>query len=152
MTGPGVRAGEASPLLAGALLATLALTGPAAGTLSPELASLLATLLCWPLAEECLFRGALQGALARRPALAVRRCGVSGAVVLTALAFAAAHAPAHGLAHAAAVFAPGVVFGVLRERTGGLAAPIAAHGLANGLWLLADGGLQTAMGMASGQS
>lgn len=139
-------------LLAGALLAALVLTGPAAGTLSPERASLLTTLLCWPLAEECLFRGALQGALLRRPALTVRGWGVSGAALLAAVAFALAHVPAHGLAHAAAVFAPGVVFGILRERTGGLAVPIAAHGLANGLWLLADGDLQTAMGMVSGQS
>lgn len=152
MNEAGARPGEASPLLAGALLAALALTGPAAGALSPELASLLATVLCWPLAEECLFRGALQGALARRPALRVRRCGVSGAVLLTAVAFAAAHVPAHGAVHAAAVFAPGVAFGILRERTGGLAAPIVAHGLANGLWLLAGGAVQTAMGMASGQS
>jgi membrane protease YdiL (CAAX protease family) len=152
MSGAGARAGSGSILLAGALLAALALTGPAAGTLSPELAPLLATLLGWPLAEECLFRGALQGALSRRPALGVRRCGVSGAALLTAVAFAAAHVPAHGLAHAGAVFAPGVAFGVLRERTGGLAAPIVAHGLANGLWLLAGGAAQTAMGMASGQS
>ena len=152
MSAAALRTGDSSPLLAAALLAGLALTGPAAAALPPEATSLLAFLLCWPLAEECLFRGALQGALLRRPALAVRHGGISRAALLTAVLFAAAHAPAHGVAHAMAVLGPGIVFGMLRERTGGLAAPILAHGLANGLWLVAGGAAQTAMGMTSGQS
>ncbi len=75
--------------------------------------------LLWPLIEELLFRGLLQGQLLRLSQNTVqpRRIGrVTWANALTTLAFVALHLPAQPLAWALAVALPSLVFGHLRER------------------------------------
>jgi uncharacterized protein len=85
----------------------------------------LAMVLLLPAFEELVFRGGLQGALRRtlRPA---------AAVLCSAAMFGVVHEPAAALPAAAL----GAVLGVLYERTGSLAAPLAFHALHNGLTLL----------------
>ena len=82
-----------------------------------------------PLAEECLFRGLLYGALRGTP------LGAAGATVLTAVCWASLHAAysAYGLLAIALI---GVYFAYLRERTGSLLAPIVCHGAYNSLIVL----------------
>jgi len=79
----------------------------------------LAFVLLWPLIEELLFRGLLQGQLLRlsqrfgQP----RRIGpLTWANALTTLAFVALHLSAQPLAWALAVALPSLVIGHLRER------------------------------------
>jgi membrane protease YdiL (CAAX protease family) len=89
----------------------------------PQFVALLAGIcLFGPLVEEILFRGYLQSALRAT-------AGAPGALVLTSALF--------GLMHGAVYAFPtgllGLWFGWLRERTGGLAAPYAAHALHNSL-------------------
>ncbi len=79
-----------------------------------------------PLAEELLFRGLIFGAL-RQSAL-----GFAGATVITALSWSLLHAnySVYGLA---AITLIGIYLAWLRERTGGLLAPIICHGAYNSL-------------------
>jgi len=83
---------------------------------SPPAALLFAGILVYPLLEEIVFRGGLQGALLARPPLARRIAGISLANVLTSCAFAAAHLWSQPPIWAAAVIPPSLVFGHLRER------------------------------------
>lgn len=83
------------------------------------LAGWLTFVVLWPLIEELLFRGLLQGQLLRlsQHGGQPRRIGpVSWANALSTLAFVALHLPAQPLAWALAVAAPSLVFGHLRER------------------------------------
>lgn len=89
------------------------------------LPALALAILVYPPLEEWVFRGELQPALARR--LPARLGPLSAANGLTSLAFAALHLLAHPPAWAAAVFLPSLVFGFMRERSGGLAQPITLH-------------------------
>ena len=111
-------------------LGLLALGLPRASSPAP-LATLLHGALLVPALEEIVFRGAVQGALLGVPALARRHAGLSGANVLTSLAFAAAHLWSQPPLWAAAVLAPSLVFGHLRERHGTLLAPTLVHGIYN---------------------
>ena len=97
----------------------------------PAPRTLLYGVLAGPLLEEIVFRGALQGALLRRPSLARRRLGLSGANALTSLAFAAAHLWGQPPSWAALVIAPSLVFGHLRERHGGVVTPFVVHAFYN---------------------
>ena len=75
--------------------------------------------LLWPLMEELLFRGLLQGQLLRlsQHREQPRRIGpVTWANALTTLAFVALHLSAQPLVWALAVALPSLVFGHLRER------------------------------------
>jgi membrane protease YdiL (CAAX protease family) len=83
-----------------------------------------------PLAEECLFRGLLYGALRRTP------FGMTGAALLTAVMWALLHAnySAYGLV---AITLIGLYLAFLRERTGTLVTPIVCHGAYNSLIVLA---------------
>lgn len=90
----------------------------------------LAFVLLWPLIEELLFRGLLQGQLLRlvstsgRP----RRIGpITWANALTTLAFVALHLLAQPLAWALAVALPSLVFGHLRERFASVWPSVALH-------------------------
>lgn len=89
-------------------------------------------LLLLAVAEEAVFRGGLQAALARRPALAVRRFGLSGANLLASLAFGAVHLWAHTPLQAAGVFPVSLLFGASFEQSGRLRVPIALHLWFNG--------------------
>lgn len=75
--------------------------------------------LLWPLMEELVFRGLLQGQLLRTShhQSQPRRIGpLTWANALTTLAFVALHLPAQPLAWALAVALPSLVLGHLRER------------------------------------
>ena len=83
-----------------------------------------------PLAEECLFRGLLYGALRRTP------FGLAGAALVTAVMWALLHAnySVYGLV---AITLIGLYLALLRERTGTLLTPIVCHGAYNSLIVLA---------------
>lgn len=83
--------------------------------------------LVYPLVEELLFRGLLQGWLREHAALRSRRLGVSGANLLTSAVFTGLHFLAHPPLAAAAVFLPSLVFGHFRDRHDSLRAPILLH-------------------------
>ena len=75
--------------------------------------------LLYPVAEELLFRGVLQGEALRlttRDGTTLRLGPLSLANVLVTLAFVALHMRAQPLAWALAVAVPSLVFGHLRER------------------------------------
>jgi hypothetical protein len=79
-----------------------------------------------PLAEECLFRGFLFGALRQTP------IGLFGAALVTAVMWAALHAnySAYGLV---AITLIGLYLAYVRERTGTLLTPLVCHGVYNSL-------------------
>ncbi len=79
-----------------------------------------------PLVEELLFRGFLQGYLCRRTTTVI-------GVFLSSLVFAAVHL---NLFAGVQVFLLSLALGYLYHRTQSLAAPVALHGLHNGLQLL----------------
>jgi uncharacterized protein len=79
-----------------------------------------------PLSEELLFRGFLQGALARSS------LGFWGAALITTTAWTALHA-GYSWIGIAEVFCIGLYFAWLLQRTGNLWLPIICHGLYNGL-------------------
>ena len=91
--------------------------------------------------EEIVFRGALQGWLLERPALARRVAGLSGANALASLAFAAAHLGSRGPLWAASVLAPSLAFGACRDRYGSIVPGALLHGFYNAgfLWLFGPG-------------
>jgi membrane protease YdiL (CAAX protease family) len=106
-------------------------TGDAAGTSLLVLAPFLC--LGAPLFEELYFRGLLQRA-------AVRRLGLVGGILISALAFGLVHLNLSGWAAVALVVALGAfgaVLSVLAHRTGRLGAGLVAHATFNGITLLA---------------
>jgi membrane protease YdiL (CAAX protease family) len=108
--------------------------------------------LIWPVAEELIFRGVIQGWLMERNKVqgsgfkgsevgpsALQRQGDRASVLtranlITSVLFAAAHLVYHSGLHAALVFFPSLVFGHFRERSGGVWAPIALHVAYNACW------------------
>ena len=91
---------------------------------------LLFAVLIYPLLEEIVFRGALQGLLMER--LSGKRLphwlgGLSLANLITSLVFAAMHLFNQSPLWAALIFVPSLVFGWAREATGGLLAPVLLH-------------------------
>jgi membrane protease YdiL (CAAX protease family) len=95
--------------------------------------------IAWPLLEELVFRGALQPRLARTAWGARENWGITTANVVTSLAFAGAHLPAHDPAIAAATFMPSLVFGYFRDRYRSVAPGAALHVLYNAGWFLIAG-------------
>ena len=100
----------------------------------------LGLVLLWPLMEELLFRGLLQGQLLRlsqrlgKP----RRIGpVTWANALTTLAFVALHLSAQPLAWALAVALPSLVFGHLRERFASVWPAVGLHMVYNAGFVVA---------------
>jgi membrane protease YdiL (CAAX protease family) len=92
--------------------------------------------LVYPVIEEWLFRGLLQGYLQNR--LKNQGIGiVSYANLLTSLLFSALHLFSHPPLWAGAVLVPSLIFGYFKDRTGRLGAPIALHVFYNGgyFWL-----------------
>jgi membrane protease YdiL (CAAX protease family) len=83
--------------------------------------------LVYPVVEEVVFRGILQGRLRERAMMRRRFLGLSGANLLTSAVFTALHFLAHPPLAALAVLAPSLVFGHFRDRHGDLRAPIGLH-------------------------
>ena len=81
-------------------------------------------------AEEALLRGSLYAAVEQR-------AGPTAAIAVASVAFGLLHAPVYGWAVVPLDVAVGVWLGVLRAVTGSVAAPAAAHALADlaGWWL-----------------
>ncbi len=95
-------------------------------------------LLCVALPEEVFYRGYVQS---RLNGIFPRRIRVLGASLgagwaLTALLFALGHYLITPRPEALATFFPGLLFGWLRERTGGIAASTGFHALCNGTVML----------------
>jgi hypothetical protein len=103
-------------------------------SLSPDLAWPLAqpvpfllVAVVYPIFEEAVFRGLIQGVLVRRPWGAKVVGGLSMANLLAALLFAAGHLWQHTAWHALAVLPMGLLFGHFRDRYGGIARPVLLH-------------------------
>lgn len=92
---------------------------------------LLYAALLYPLIEELLFRGLLQGRLLRHAPLRRHWYGLTGANLLTSLVFTGLHFLMHPPLAAAAVLAPSLVFGYFRDRYGRLEASVALHAFYN---------------------
>ena len=92
--------------------------------------------LVLPVLEEIVFRGFLQGWIARATRRAWR--GISLANLLTSVCFAAAHLLTQAMLWAALVFFPSMIFGYFRERHEGLGTPILLHAFYNAgaIWVL----------------
>jgi hypothetical protein len=94
-------------------------------------------LLLYPLVEELLFRGAIQGALLNRTVWTIRYFGISRANLVTSILFVGLHLVNYSPAWALAVFLPSLTLGHIRERYSTLVGPILLHILFNGIYLLA---------------
>ena len=82
--------------------------------------------LLYPVVEEIVFRGLLQEFIQAR--MRSWHLGpLTHANILTSLIFTALHFINHPPLWAAAVFLPSLLFGLTKERSGGLTAPIALH-------------------------
>ena len=95
--------------------------------------------LLYPVIEELVFRGFVQDQLHQR--LKPWRLGpLSHANILTSVLFTALHFINHPPLWAAAVLFPSLVFGLFKDRSGGLAAPIILHVFYNSgyFWLFAQ--------------
>ena len=120
---------------AGTLLQAFALSPAATPLQSPaiDLSStlwwlLIKAVLLYPVLEEIIFRGAIQGWLLERAALRKWLTGlISIPNILTSLVFCALHFISQPPLWAALVFIPSLVFGWSREHTGGLTIPILLH-------------------------
>ena len=98
---------------------------------------LLAMLLLYPVVEEWIFRGVLQGELLRHSRWRRAHLGLTRANLVTSLLFAAMHLIHQPPLWALAVVVPSLVLGHFRERYGKLWLPIALHILFNAVYLLA---------------
>jgi membrane protease YdiL (CAAX protease family) len=108
-----------------------------AGSAPERSAAVIVSFVLWqPAVEEVLFRGVIQGRL-RETAIGQRRAaGITGANLLTSLAFAAVHGVHHPPLWALAVLVPSLVFGSLRDRHGSIYPGLALHMTYNVLYLL----------------
>jgi uncharacterized protein len=96
---------------------------------------LLGFLLLYPVIEEWLFRGLLQGELLRRPWGPSRYLGISIANLLTTVAFVLLHFVHQPPGWALAVAVPSLVLGHFRERYSSLWPPVMLHVLFNAVHL-----------------
>lgn len=88
---------------------------------------LLLPVLVYPILEEVVFRGALQGWFRRKTWGLRHRFDITAANILTSIIFAAAHLIRRPNIWSAGVVVPSLVFGFFRDRYGNLYAPIALH-------------------------
>jgi membrane protease YdiL (CAAX protease family) len=88
----------------------------------------------YPVGEEVLFRGWIQGWLLRYAPLRTAQGHLSLANVITSVLFVLFHLPHHGWPQAEWVMAPSLVFGYMREYTQGVLSPVALHMIYNLLW------------------
>lgn len=81
----------------------------------------------YPVLEEIVFRGGLQGWLLDRPKFDRQCCGLTLANLLTSLVFTALHFLNHPPLWAALVLFPSLVFGWSRDRHASLSGAIVLH-------------------------
>lgn len=128
-------------LLAGPICwAVLWLAGMRANLHPPPTAVFLMVAIIYPLLEEIVFRGGVQGALLSRAVFARRWCGLTLANVLTSLLFAAAHLLNQPPVWAALILVPSLVFGWARDRYARITPSIILHMLYNAgfVWLFVN--------------
>ncbi len=108
---------------------------PAGSRADPK--RLLLLVLVYPILEEIVFRGALQGWLRGKTWGMRHRFDVTVANIQTSIVFAAFHFIRRPNIWSAGVVLPGLVFGFFRDRYGNLYAPIALHIFYNSglIWL-----------------
>lgn len=100
----------------------------------------LLVVLLYPVLEEMVFRGALQGWLSGLPFFAATVVGaLSRANLATSLVFTGFHFLNHSPLWAALVFFPSLVFGWAKDRYGHLTAAIVLHAFYNAGFLLLFG-------------
>ena len=104
---------------------------------SADTKRLLLLVIVYPILEEIVFRGALQGWVRRKSWGLRHRFGVTTANILTSIVFAAFHLIRRPNIWSAGVMLPGLVFGFFRDRYGNLYAPMALHIFYNSglIWL-----------------
>ncbi len=92
--------------------------------------------ILWPVAEELLFRGVLQGRLLQHWSAnkAMLWLGISRANLITSLLFTALHWALQPGWLALAVILPSFIFGWTRERHGSLLSPCLLHVMYNAGW------------------
>lgn len=83
--------------------------------------------LLYPLVEELLFRGVLQGALLQRAIFHCKHAGLTRANLLVSVVFTALHLFTHPPLAALSVMVPSLIFGYFRDRHASLHAPIVLH-------------------------
>jgi membrane protease YdiL (CAAX protease family) len=88
-------------------------------------------LAAYPILEEWLFRGRIQGALAAGKLGCYQWAGISAANLVTSLLFALCHTLNHPPLWAALVFIPSLLFGLFRDRYGRIAPSILLHAFYN---------------------
>jgi membrane protease YdiL (CAAX protease family) len=93
----------------------------------------LTLLLLWSVAEEMVFRGGVQPALARWAPARRELAGISMANALTSLLFCAAHAWSKPALVTLGLFPISLLLGVSMERSGRLWVPVALHAWFNAL-------------------
>ena len=98
---------------------------------------LVSFLLLYPLLEEWVFRGILQGELLKRKWGKRRSIGISNANLVTSIVFAGLHFINQPPLWALAVLVPSLVMGHFRERHDSLLTPMLLHPFFNLTYLLA---------------
>ncbi|MDQ6996503.1 MAG: JDVT-CTERM system glutamic-type intramembrane protease [Mariprofundus sp.] len=86
-------------------------------------ATFLLLVMLYPVLEEMVFRGLIQGELMRRTAFKRQFLGITRANILTSTVFASAHLFTHPPGMAALVFLPSLAFGYFRDRHDGWLLP-----------------------------
>jgi len=116
-------------------LALFVSSAPAGASTDPKRLVLL--VLVYPILEEIVFRGALQGWLRRKTWGLRHRFDVTVANILTSIVFTTIHLIRRSNIWSAGVVLPSLVFGFFRDRYGNLYAPIALHIFYNSglIWL-----------------
>ena len=93
--------------------------------------------LLFPVVEELVFRGAIQGGLLRLASMRRGWLGLTLANGVTSVVFALLHLVYHTGLHGLAVLAPSLVFGFFRDRHASLWPAIYLHVLFNLMWFVA---------------
>jgi membrane protease YdiL (CAAX protease family) len=106
-----------------------------------DLRLLMALVLWQPLLEELLFRGVIQGQLARQVRFRLSVGGLSWANLATTVLFVLAHLFQHPPAWAVAVAIPSLVFGHFRDRYGQVYPAVILHAAYNACYLWMGGTL-----------
>lgn len=123
--------------LATGLLLWLLLPIGFARDMAGSAAALFSFLLLYPLVEELLFRGLVQGELLRHPFWRHRRVGLSHANLATSLVFVLVHVIHQPPIWTSTVLIPSLVLGHFRERYNSLVPPMALHMMFNLTYLCA---------------
>jgi len=97
------------------------------------------TILVYPVLEEIVFRGLLQGWLLDFKPLTQRFCGLTLANVITSVVFTGLHFINQSPLWAASVIVPSLIFGWARDRFGSIRAPIILHIFYNAGFILLFG-------------